>query len=46
MNKDISFGYNLNYMSLKLISLTAQAEHRFGYNLNYMSLKPRPYPKY
>ena len=35
------FGYNLNYMSLKLPVLLILKTSCFGYNLNYMSLKPQ-----
>ena len=33
------FGYNLNYMSLKLCCSESSPTVGFGYNLNYMSLK-------
>ena len=39
LNKDISFGYNLNYMSLKPTREHNAQKYGFGYNLNYMSLK-------
>ena len=34
-----SFGYNLNYMSLKHKVIIEDPTPGFGYNLNYMSLK-------
>ena len=37
--RSVSFGYNLNYMSLKLSDVTTTYFPGFGYNLNYMSLK-------
>ena len=37
----MSFGYNLNYMSLKRRVVRDFIGEGFGYNLNYMSLKPK-----